>query len=46
MLIATPGRAVGLPWARSVRLIAGGLAALFVLGFVVSLVRRPRSQPS
>ncbi|HSS01949.1 MAG TPA: hypothetical protein VLM79_33050, partial [Kofleriaceae bacterium] len=46
VLIAAPGRAVGLPWARPVRNVAGGLAALFVLGFVVSLVRRPRSQLS
>jgi hypothetical protein len=46
LLIAAPGRAVGLPWARPVRNVAGGLAALFLLGFVVSLVRRPRSRPS
>ena len=42
-LIATPGPAIGLPWAGQVRTIAGGLAALLVLGFVVSLVRRLRS---
>jgi serine/threonine protein kinase len=46
MLIATPGRAVGLTWASPVRTLAGGLTALLVLGFVVGLVRRPRSQSS
>ena len=46
LLIAAPGRAIGLPWARPVRNVAAGLAALFLLGFVVSLVRRPRSRPS
>jgi hypothetical protein len=46
LLIAAPGRAVGLPWARPLRNATGGMAVLFVLGFLVSLVRRPRSQPS
>ena len=43
MLVATPKRAVGLPWARQVRYASGGLAGLLLVGFVLSLVRRPRS---
>jgi serine/threonine protein kinase len=43
MLVATPKRPAGLPWAMPVRNMSGGLAALLLLGFVVSLVRRPRS---
>jgi hypothetical protein len=41
MLIATPGRAIGLSWASPLRIMAGGLTAVLLLGFVVSLVRRP-----
>ena len=43
MLVATPKRAVALPWARQVRYASGGLAGLLMVGFVLSLVRRPRS---
>jgi serine/threonine protein kinase len=42
-LIATPKRAAGLTWAMPVRNMSGGLGVLLLIGFVVSLVRRPRS---
>jgi len=42
-LIATPRRAIGLTWAWQVRTMSGGLAALLLVGFVIGLVRRPRS---
>jgi hypothetical protein len=42
-LIATPKKGNGLTWARPTRNISGGLSALLLIGFVVSLVRRPRS---
>jgi serine/threonine protein kinase len=42
-LVATPKRAAGLAWALPVRNMSGGLGALLLIGFVVSLVRRPRS---
>jgi serine/threonine protein kinase len=42
-LIAVPKRAAGLAWAMPVRNMSGGLGALLLIGFVVSLVRRPRS---
>jgi serine/threonine protein kinase len=41
-LLATRPPAAGLPWAHPVRYIAGALAVLLLLGFVVSL-RRPRA---
>jgi hypothetical protein len=43
MLVATPKKGVGLPWAWHARTMSGGLSALLLLGFVVSLMRRPRS---
>jgi serine/threonine protein kinase len=43
MLVAVPRRGAGLPWAGQVRVASGGLAGLLLIGFVVSLVRRPRS---
>jgi serine/threonine protein kinase len=42
-LIATPKPATGLSWAWHARTMSGGLSGLLLLGFVVSLVRRPRS---
>jgi serine/threonine protein kinase len=42
-LLATPKRAAGLAWTPPVFYASGGLAALLLIGFVVSLVRRPRS---
>jgi serine/threonine protein kinase len=42
-LVATPKHAAGLPWAMPVRNMSAGLAALLLLGFIISLVRRPRS---
>jgi hypothetical protein len=44
-LIATPKRAPGLSWAGPARYMAGGLAALLLLGFAVSVRRRPEPQP-
>jgi hypothetical protein len=41
-LVATPKRAAGLTWALPVRNMSGGLGVLLLIGFVVSLVRRPR----
>jgi hypothetical protein len=43
MLLATPKKAAGLSWALPVRNMSGGLGVLLLIGFVVSLVRRPRS---
>jgi serine/threonine protein kinase len=43
MLVATPKRAAGLTWALPVRNMSGGLGVLLLIGFVVSLVRRPRT---
>jgi serine/threonine protein kinase len=43
MLLATPKRTAGLAWAPPVFYASGGLATLLLIGFVVSLVRRPRS---
>ncbi|HET7499937.1 MAG TPA: serine/threonine-protein kinase [Kofleriaceae bacterium] len=43
MLVATPKRAGGLTWAAPVRNLSGGLGVLLLIGFVVSLVRRPRA---
>jgi len=40
-LIATPKRAPGLSWAGPARYMAGGLAALLLVGFAVSMRRRP-----
>jgi hypothetical protein len=42
-LVAVPKRATGLAFAPGARYAFGGLAALLLLGFVGSLVRRPRS---
>jgi len=42
-LKAAPRRTAGLAWAKPVRAASGGLCALLLLGFVVSLVRRPRA---
>jgi serine/threonine protein kinase len=42
-VVATPKPATGLLWAGQVRAMSGGLAVLLLAGFVVSLVRRPRS---
>jgi serine/threonine protein kinase len=41
-LVATPKKASGLTWAGPARALSGGLSVLLLLGFVVSLVRRPR----
>jgi hypothetical protein len=43
MLSVTPKKAAGLIWAPQACAMSGGLSALLLLGFVVSLVRRPRS---
>ncbi|HEU4731832.1 MAG TPA: serine/threonine-protein kinase [Kofleriaceae bacterium] len=43
MLVATPKRAGGLSWAAPVRNLSGGLGVLLLIGFIVSLVRRPRA---
>ena len=45
MLVATPKPVAGLPWASSVRFASIGLAGLLLIGFVVSLVRRPQTYP-
>jgi serine/threonine protein kinase len=42
-LVATPRRATGLAWVGAVRVMSGGVGALLLLGFVVSLARRPRA---
>jgi serine/threonine protein kinase len=42
-VVAVPKPVTGLSWAGQVRAMSGGLAALLLVGFVVSLVRRPRS---
>ena len=42
-LIATPKKPAGLTWAWQVRTMSGGLTGLLLIGFVVSLVRRPRT---
>jgi hypothetical protein len=42
-LLATPKRATGLAWAGKVRVMSGGLSALLLIGFVVTLVRRIRA---
>jgi serine/threonine protein kinase len=42
-VVATPKPATGLIWAGQARVMSGGLAVLLLAGFVVSLVRRPRS---
>ena len=42
-LVATPRSIGGLSWAGPVRAGSGSLAGLFMLGFVVARVRRPRS---
>jgi serine/threonine protein kinase len=42
-VVATPKPATGLIWAGQARAMSGGLAVLLLAGFVVSLVRRPRS---
>jgi serine/threonine protein kinase len=42
-LVATPRRAAGLAWVGPVRIMSGGVGALLLLGFVVSLARRPRT---
>jgi serine/threonine protein kinase len=42
-LVATLKQGAGLTWAWQARTVSGGLSALLLLGFVVSLVRRPRS---
>jgi serine/threonine protein kinase len=41
-VVAIPKPAIGLAWAGQARVMSGGLAALLLVGFVVSLVRRPR----
>jgi hypothetical protein len=41
-LIATPKPAVGLSWAWPARAMSGGLSVLLLIGFVISLARRPR----
>jgi serine/threonine protein kinase len=41
-LHATPKASIGLTWSRPTRNMSGGLAALLLVGFVVSLARRPR----
>jgi serine/threonine protein kinase len=41
-LVATPKQPTGLTWAWEARTMSGGLSVLLLLGFVVSLVRRPR----
>jgi tRNA A-37 threonylcarbamoyl transferase component Bud32 len=43
MLVATPKKAPGLTWAWPARTMSGGLSVLLLLGFVVNLVRRPRT---
>jgi len=44
MLVATPKQSPpGLPWARPVRYAATGLVGLLLLGFIVSVVRRPKT---
>jgi serine/threonine protein kinase len=43
MLLATPKRAAGLAWTPPMFYASGGFAVLLLIGFVVSLVRRPRS---
>jgi hypothetical protein len=45
-LIATPKRAAGLSWAAPARYMAGGLAALLLVGFVMSVRRRPEVVPA
>ena len=40
-LVVRPKRAAGLPWSGPVRYASGGLAALLLLGFAVSMTRRP-----
>jgi hypothetical protein len=42
-LVATPRKAAGLRWAWPARTASGGLSGLLLIGFVISLVRRPRS---
>ncbi|HEX7843401.1 MAG TPA: serine/threonine-protein kinase [Kofleriaceae bacterium] len=42
-VVAVPKPTSGLAWAGQARVMSGGLAALLLVGFVVSLVRRPRS---
>ena len=41
-LVATPKPSAGLSWAKPTRLLSGGLSALLLIGFIASLVRRPR----
>jgi serine/threonine protein kinase len=41
MLHATPKASVGLTWARPARNTSGALGALLLIGFVISLARRP-----
>ncbi|HET7506019.1 MAG TPA: hypothetical protein VFK02_33595, partial [Kofleriaceae bacterium] len=42
-LVATPRKSAGLGWVGAARGTSGGLSVLLLVGFVVSLVRRPRS---
>ncbi|HEX3765450.1 MAG TPA: hypothetical protein VHW23_42435, partial [Kofleriaceae bacterium] len=44
-LLVTPRRAPGLSWAGPARYMAGGLAALLLVGFAMSVRRRPETQP-
>jgi serine/threonine protein kinase len=43
MLVATPKRGPGLPWAGPAGYLFSSLSVLLALGFVISLVRRTRS---
>jgi hypothetical protein len=46
MLVAAPKRAPGLAWAGKARIASGGLSGLLLIGFVVSLVRRRKTNVS
>ncbi|HEX7838935.1 MAG TPA: serine/threonine-protein kinase [Kofleriaceae bacterium] len=46
MLVATPKRTAGLAWAGKARIMSGALSGLLLIGFVVSLVRRRKTEVS